>query len=201
MVYDGSPARHLRGLASVIRQRLNGNSRCLYLNSPAMIAGMRSYLAATGLDVESEVRKGGLVLTSDQGHLVEGQFDVDRMIVKLEEAVEQALADGYGGLWASGDMTWEFGNERNLNKLVEYELALEDLFRRAPTLSGLCQYHADTLPSDIASCSLCTHQTVYINETLSRISPHYLPFGMGIEMHSPIPPGEMREFLATGEDV
>jgi hypothetical protein len=31
------------------------------------------------------------------------------MMAKLEDAVTQALADGYKGLWATGDMGWEFG--------------------------------------------------------------------------------------------
>ncbi len=36
------------------------------------------------------------------------------MLHKLEDALDQALSDGYKGLWATGDMTWEFGSEKNL---------------------------------------------------------------------------------------
>ena len=51
MIYEGSQAKHLPGLEQVIREKLRANNRCLYLNSPAMAAGIRSYLAADGLDV------------------------------------------------------------------------------------------------------------------------------------------------------
>src|SRR6202044_3799262 len=116
LVYKGSPALHLPALAALMRQKLNERHRCVYLDSPPMVAGMRSYLAAAGVDVAREVEKGSLVLSSDQGHLTNGRFDADRMLRGLEEAVLQSLSDGYQGLFATGDMTWEFGSQKELSK-------------------------------------------------------------------------------------
>jgi hypothetical protein len=174
LIYKGSPARHLPALAALIRQKLNERNRCLYLDSPPMIAGMRSYLAAAGVDVAREVGKGSLVLSSDQDHLEDGHFHADRMLEGLEAAVHQALSEGYEGLWATGDMTWEFGSKDEMSKLLEYEWKLEDLFRRQPSLSGICQYHMDTLPQDAVRDGLRSHQTIFINETLSRLNPHHV---------------------------
>ena len=157
-----------------MRQKLNERHRCLYLDSPPMVAGMRSYLAAAGVDVVREVGKGSLVLSSDQGHLENGHFDADRMLQALEGAVRTALSDGYQGLWATGDMTWEFGSKKEFGKLLEYEWKLEDLFRRQPCLSGICQYHIDTLPQNVARAGLLTHRSVFINETLSRLNPNFV---------------------------
>jgi hypothetical protein len=173
LIYQGSPSRHLQALASVIRQKLNGNFRCLYLNSPVMVAGIRCYLAAAGIDVGGELEKNSLVLSSDQGHLVEGRFDVAGMMRTLEVALTQALNDGYDGLWATGDMTWEFGPEKDFSKLLEYECRLENFFRTHPALGGICQYHADTLPREVLRQGLLTHSSIFVNETLSRINPHY----------------------------
>ena len=113
MIYAGSPAKFLRSVAQVMIEKLRLNHRCLYLNSPPMVAGIRSYLAATGLDVAQEVNKRSLVLSSDQNHLEDGRFDLDGM---LGRAVDEAVADGYAGLWASGDMTWELGSYENFEK-------------------------------------------------------------------------------------
>jgi len=55
LIYEGSPARHLPALVSVIQQKLKEDNRCLYLNSPPMVAGLRSYLFAAGVDVPKEV--------------------------------------------------------------------------------------------------------------------------------------------------
>jgi hypothetical protein len=174
LIYKGSPAQHLPALAALMREKLNERHRCLYLDSPPMVAGLRSYLATTGIDVAREVGNGSLVLSSDQTHLASGRFDADRILQEIEAAVHLALSDGYQGLWATGDMTWEFGSEKEMTKLIEYEWKLEDLFRRQPCLSGVCQYHVDTLPKDAARNGLLSHQTIFINETLSRLNPHYV---------------------------
>src|ERR1051326_1505495 len=157
LIYKGSPARHLPALAALIIQKLKERYRCLYLDSPPMVAGMRSYLAAAGVDVTREVGKSSLVLSSDQGHLENGHFDADRMLHGLEAAVDLALSEGYQGLWATGDMTWEFGSKDEMSKLREYEWKLEDLFRTQPCLSGICQYHVDTLPQDAVQNGLLAH--------------------------------------------
>jgi hypothetical protein len=173
MIYEGSPAKHLPGLAQVMREQLRANKRCLYLNSPPMVAGIRSYLAARGLDVAQEVDRGSLVLSSDTGHLEDGIFDPPRMLAMLGDAVDDALADGYAGLWASGDMTWEFGSEKNFGKLIEYECGLEEMFGDFPALSGICQYHRDTLPVEALRVALSKHRELYVNHTLTRINPFY----------------------------
>jgi hypothetical protein len=136
---------------------------------------MRCYLAAAGLDVAHEVSKASLALSSDQRHLVNGRFDVDKMMHTLEDAVQQALNDGYKGLWATGDITWEFGPERNFSRLLEYEWRLEQFFQSHPgVIAGVCQYHADTLPRAALRQGLVTHPAIFTNETLSQLNPHYL---------------------------
>ena len=118
LIYEGSPSRLLPALAAVVQQMLNENYRCLCLNSPVMVAGLRSYLAAQDLDVAYHASKGSLVLSSDQHHLFEGCFDVDRMISSLEDALNSSIKEGYEGLWATGDMSWEFGLQRDFSKLL-----------------------------------------------------------------------------------
>lgn len=140
-----------------------------------MVAGMRSYLAAAGADVASEMAKTSLVLSSERHFGDDGRFDADRMIGELSDALEQALVDGYDGLWATGDMTWEFGPAKDFGELLEYEWRLEDFFHRHSEISGVCQYHADTLPHEILRRGVLTHSTIYVNETLSMINPCFLP--------------------------
>lgn len=178
LIYDGPPSRQLPAIASIFREKLEQGYRCLYLNSPPMVAGFKSYLAAEGLDVALEMEKGSLILSSNQNHLVgDWYFDVDRMIEMLGRALDQALSDGYKGLWASGDMTWEFGPERDLSRLLEYEWRLEEFLRAHPQMAGVCQYHVDTLPREILRQGLQAHSRLFVNETLSVINPHYLePF-------------------------
>jgi hypothetical protein len=175
VVYDGSPAKMLPAIAAHIKEKLDHNMRCMYLNSPTMVAGIRSYLFAIGVNVTEEVAMRRLILTSDQSQVREGEFDADLMLARLEEEVNQALADGFDGLWATGDMTWEMGRDRSLKKLVDYEWRLNNLFQKYLQLSGLCQYHLGSLSTDMACNALISHPSIYVNQTLSRINPHYLP--------------------------
>lgn len=174
LIYEGSPSQHLPALAATLKVRLDDNHRCLYLNSPVMVAGLRSHLAAKGLDVFHHESKGSLVLSSDRHCLFEGCFDVNRMLATLEDALTSSMNDGYAGLWATGDMTWEFGPEKDFTKLLEYETRLEEFFQQHPTIGGICQYHADTLPREALQVGILKHPAFFVNETLSRINPHYL---------------------------
>jgi hypothetical protein len=181
-------------LAAIVRQKLQQGLRCLYLNSIPMVAGMRSYLAAAGVDVAREAHDGSLVLSSEQSHLVDGmRFDPEGMIAGLERALDQALDDGYAGLWATGDMTWEFGPEKDFSKLLEYEWRLEEFFRTHSEISGICQYHAETLPRTAVRAGLHSHPGLFVSETLSLINPPYrhpeeVPFEPGTDL-------ELEDFL------
>jgi MEDS: MEthanogen/methylotroph, DcmR Sensory domain len=100
------------------------------------------------------------------------------MLDMLEDALDQALGDGHEGLFATGDMTWEFGSEKNFSKLMDYEYRLEELMHKRPELCGICQYHQDTLPHEVTRQALLTHPMLFINETLSRVNPSYAPSGL-----------------------
>ncbi|HXU27000.1 MAG TPA: MEDS domain-containing protein [Bacteroidia bacterium] len=173
MIYKGSPSQKLPMLAAIVKQKLDEGYRCLYLNSAPMVAGMRSTLAALDVDVESELAKERLILSSEPVS-PGGVFNSKLMLTQLEDSLNQALSDGYKGLWASGDMTWEFGPEKDFSKLLEYELGLEEIFSKRKELCGICQYHQDTLPKDAMRQSLLAHPSIVISETLTRINPHYI---------------------------
>ena len=142
-----------------------------------MVAGLRSYLAAAGVDVERELKNGSLILSSDQDHLVDGLFQADTMLDGLELSVQEALEDGFAGLFAAGDMTWELGLDRDIARLLKYEWKLEQLFHRCPELTGICMYHSDTLPRELVRYGALSHGSVFVNQTLSIINPYHLHTG------------------------
>ena len=176
LVYDGPPSRHLAALARTIAEKLAADFRCMCFDTPPMITGMRSYLAAEGVDVASEVAYGRLVLTSERPHLVEGvHFDLARMTAGLSDALDAALNDGFRGLWCTGDIAWEFGPGRNFSSLLEYERQLDAFIDAHPNFGGVCQYHRDTLPSQALEAGLLAHPRIYIDQTLSLVNPRFIP--------------------------
>jgi hypothetical protein len=173
MVYTGAPSVHLRPVSLVIRERLRQGHRCIYLNSAPMVAGMRSYLAAAGVDVEEETRESNLVLSSERPHIVNGRFELDGMLASLQTELERALRDGHAGLWATGDMTWEMGPDQDVKKLQEYEQRLDAFLHAHPQMGGICQYHADTLRKELVDQALLLHPAIFLNETLSILNTQY----------------------------
>ena len=174
LIYEGAPSLHLRALARVMQTKLRDNYRCIYLNSRPMVAGMQSYLAAEGVDVGRETARGSLVVTWEREHLVNEIFDVSGMLEMLGQALCRALDDGYAGLWATGDMSWEMGSEKNLPKLMEYERRLEEFLEAHPEMGGVCQYRTDTLPAHAVHQGRMTHRSLFINETLSLLNADYV---------------------------
>lgn len=174
LIYRGAPSLQLPAIARLIKARLAENIRCLYLNSPPMVTGLKSYLFAAGVDVDYETDRASLLMSAERSHLVDGEkFSVDMLMDGLERALEQAKHDGYAGLWATGDMTWELGPEVGSGKLLEYECRLEQFFRTHPEMGGVCQYHIDSLPGFAVREGLQTHPKLFINDTLSILNPHF----------------------------
>jgi hypothetical protein len=64
--------------------------------------------------------------------------------------------------------------EKDFSKLLDYEWELEEFLQERPALSGICQYHTDTLPHEVLRQGLLSHQAIFINETLCRLNPHYV---------------------------
>ena len=173
-MYHDSPSGQIAMMAPVIKARLEQKHRCLYFDSERMVAGLRSHLAQIGVDVARETAKNSLVFSSQLSHLSEDQtFDVDRMIATLEDTLNQTLRDGYVGLWASGDVAWEFGPKVDFGQLVEYETRLEDFICTHAEISGICQYHAGVLPPAAMQTGHEMHPSFFINETQSRLNPAY----------------------------
>jgi hypothetical protein len=170
IIYSGAPSERLPIIAAVMYRMMLNGYRCFYLNSPRMVTEMRSYLSTMGINVAMEEAESRMVFSSELV-TVEGVFDIDTMLRKLEGTLDQALKDGYKGLWASGDMTWELGAEKNFEKIIEYEWKLEALFQRRKQLHGVCQYHCDTLPTEVLRHGLLMHPSVLISQSYSYQNP------------------------------
>ncbi len=174
LIYDGDPSEQLPVVVPLLQDGLRENWRCMYLGSPSSVEMMTSALDRRGVDLEREQRRGSLLLSSDRGHLVGGDFDPDAMIDGLVAGIDEAVKDGFVGLCATGDMRWELGEDHNFERLLEYEARLEQVFRERP-LRGICQYHRDLLPARAIADALVTHRSAYVGELLNRDNLFYIP--------------------------
>jgi len=159
-----SPEEQLAVAAAFIADGLRRNERCLFAGaSGETLAQFRAELRSQGTDADSAHARGALLLlTSAEAHLPDGRFSSERMLRMLNDAVEQALDDGYAGLRTCGDMTWLLDEPAGSAEVVEYEALVTQLFKDVRAL-GMCQYDARRLPPRLLAYGLRNHPTVVID--------------------------------------
>ena len=93
------------------------------------------------------------------------------MLRLLNEAVEDALRDGFSGLRTCGDMSWLLSDPLGAGQVVEYEAMLNRFFEGAPA-SGMCQYHRGRLAANVLDHALATHPSTIVDRQ-HRMNPFY----------------------------
>lgn len=174
LVYEGPASAQLPVVVPLLLDGLKDDWRCLYLGSPESVQMVDEALGAKGVDTEREKERGALVLSSDRSHLQSGVFDPTAMVTTLCSFIDDAVRDGFHGLCATGDMRWELGDERNFDRLLEYETRLERVFHEKP-LRGICQYHRDIVPHRAVRDALLSHRAAYVGSELHRENFFYIP--------------------------
>ena len=112
----------------------------------------------------------------------EGGFSVEAGLRRLETVVKEALSDGYGRLWALGDMTFVARDvpPRSMKTWFTYEAEVNELASRYPQFI-MCLYDLDQWAGELIMSVLKTHPRIFVNG-LVLSNPYSLP---------------VRQFLAT----
>jgi hypothetical protein len=163
-----NPGEQMAAVVPYIREGLRRRERCLYLANDRTLDEVRAALTTDGIDVRAEERRRALLLRqSGEVYLRSGAFVPEEMVRLLGDAVREALADGFTGLRASGEMTWALGEQPGCDRLIEYEGLLNRFYGTHPAL-GLCQYNVHRFPAAIVHGALRTHQQVLFDGRLRQ---------------------------------
>ncbi|MFF8633833.1 MEDS domain-containing protein [Streptomyces pilosus] len=117
-------------------------------------------LAGRGVDADSAVRRGQLVVTTaDETYLTGSRFDPDAMIGLWRRAVETAAGQGYRNLRVIGEMSWGTRHIAGAERLLEYELRIHhDVFEQLP-LTAWCFYDRRLMASEALDVLADAHLT------------------------------------------
>jgi len=149
-----SDAEKSATLVEFIREGLARHERCLFIGTPADQESLLASLTPVG--GERALERGSLVLaTQGETYLRTGRFDVEDALSLMEGLVDRALADGFGGLRATGEASGPVSDE--LWPLVtRYEALLNERLGRRPFLA-LCRFHAGQVRPERFQDVLRTH--------------------------------------------
>jgi hypothetical protein len=156
-----------------ILEGLDLGEKCLYLlddHSPGEIVEA----LAKQKDVQQAVDDGQVVfLSKDETYLKGGAFEPDRMLKTIVQARDEALAGGYCGFRATGEMSWRCSDAPGAGRLMEYETKVNLLY---PDLGSslLCQYDESRFDQSDLMDALHTHPRVVIRGE-SCSNPYFMP--------------------------
>ena len=168
-----TPEEQLTAAIEYIRGGLARGERCLYICCEHDVEQFRRALTDAGIDADAaEQRTALILLTKQDGHLKGGAFDPAAMLGTLAAAVSDALAAGFAGLCAAGDMTWLLDEAPGSDRIVEYESQLNHFYKSNRAL-GLCQYNRKTLPAAFLDHCLATHQHIRVDGPILLSNPFY----------------------------
>jgi transcriptional regulator with GAF, ATPase, and Fis domain len=153
---------HRAILTPFLREGLHSGQKIIYVVDARTAEEIFSYMHADGLDVEDYVKAGQLkVLSVDDSYMRGGVFDPDGIISLLESETTRALAEGYTALRVTGEMSWALRGLPGSERLIEYEIKLNQFFPKSKCLA-ICQYDRRRFEPGILLDVLTTHPIAII---------------------------------------
>ncbi len=135
--------QQLTTAATYLTDGIERGERCVYVaETRAVLQRFDVALRAAGLDAALLRERGALIeLTHAEAHLIGGRFDCERTLAMIDDAIRQAIADGFSGLRMCGDMSWLLLDAPGSAEVASYEARLNHVF--ADTRSAaMCQYQS-----------------------------------------------------------
>lgn len=160
-------------VAPYLAQGLGRGERGWFLPAADGAAGVRRRLAALGIDVDAEIRRGALVFAGPKAaYAARGNFDPEETMAVFGRAIENALNDGFTGFRAAAEMSWVLDVDDGEERIVTYEALLKSLFANGHA-TGMCLYHRDRMPLHVIDGALATHPVVRAPRGDFRPNPFY----------------------------
>jgi len=136
--------------------RLKGE-KVVYIVDARTAETVLGYLRDAGVEVEPYLSSGQLaILSVDEAYVASGEFDSDGMIGMLTDETEKALAEGYGALRVTGEMSWALRGLPGSERLMEHEAKLNRFFPGSKCLA-ICQYDRRMFEPSVLLNVLSTH--------------------------------------------
>ena len=148
-------------VSAFLADGLARKERCWYVPSGRETRAIRTEMERRGIDVASESRRSALHLLESNDTYVQGGFDPEQTMRAFNEAIEQALNDGFNGFRAAADMSWALTIGNGTESLIAYEALLRTLFSTSRA-TGLCLYDRRRMPLGVLNGALVTHPIVEV---------------------------------------
>ena len=158
------PQEQIDVAAPFVKIGLLRGERCLCVLTEPQTKLLCAALEASGIRVAHEVQSGALLLRSPRdAYLLNGRFDREAMIGLLDDAMREALALGFSGFRATGDLSWAAHDTGACGQLPEYETMLDAYFP-GKAIVGICMYDMSLFSATQIETLLKTHRVSILHD-------------------------------------
>lgn len=194
LIYESNEQR-LRTVVPFICRGLEDGEQCVYIADENSTDEILSALESAGVDTTSAIESGALTVADKHAsYLKTGKFDPEEMMAFLLDLSRESKKAGYPKLRLSGEMTWALGDDGCIERLIEYESKLNDMYQQVDAV-GICQYSRTRFRPSILRSVLYTHPVVGVNDTVVANPVYVVPDQFNSSTH------EQREFDALLKTV
>jgi hypothetical protein len=151
----------LDAVASFLIEGLTQGKRCLFVGTADELAQLGEPVEAAGICLTQARSRGRLIfLTREEAYLTDGVFDASAVLERIESYIRGAMADGFTGLYATGELVHVPADDV-WRRIVGYEAQINESFARLPVTS-LCRYPRAVVPACRVQDVLRTHPTAIV---------------------------------------
>lgn len=151
----------LEAVASFLIDGLSQGKRCLFVGTTAELVELNEPLESAGICIDRARSRGRLVFwTREEAYLKDGVFNPEIVLDKIEAQVREAVADGFTGLYATGELVYQ-PEDDVWRRIVQYEAQVNETFARLPVVS-LCRYPRSIVPPHRVQDVLRTHPVAIV---------------------------------------
>lgn len=169
-----SEEEHRRVIVPFLRRGLEQGEKVIYIADSHTPEDILDYLREDGLDVESYLARGQLVVTPASAvYTPAGAFDPENVKDFWEREAGPSAAAGYRGIRLTGEMAWAAREMEKGWDLCAYE-AQVDLSLPGGGYIALCQYDRRLFRPSVLLDLLGRHPVVMAGTELCT-NPYYLP--------------------------
>ncbi|HVZ89337.1 MAG TPA: MEDS domain-containing protein [Polyangia bacterium] len=144
-----------------IHAGLDRGNRCLFVGSAAEYQALGQGLEELGICAQRAEARGALLfMTVEQAYLEDGVFAPEKVLARVDRFIQDALADGFAGLYATGELRHEPGDDV-WRDVVWYEAHVNEHFAREP-FAALCRYPRSIVPPHRVCDVLRTHPVAVV---------------------------------------
>jgi hypothetical protein len=141
LIYENEEQRK-KIVSEYIAEGLKKGEIVRYFADRTSPESIRSWLTDIGIKLTEAEEKGSFAISdAENAYCTDGSFDPKAMINRTISRYEIARKAGYVGSRATGEMSWALKKTPGADRLLEYEVLLNDIKDPFPH-TGMCQYDA-----------------------------------------------------------